>query len=99
MDIRAYVKIKTLPGGKRQDSNYFQGVGFRKNVARRTMPTYLKHPRVLLLSCALEYDREEMRMTSLENLGAAEEEYIRNQVKKIITLQPNIVIVEKTVSG
>ena len=99
MDIRNRVKVKTLSGGERRDSCYFHGVVFRKNVARRKMPTNLKHPRVLLLSCPLEYDREDMRLTSLESLWAAEEEYIRIQVSKIIALQPNIVIVEKTVSG
>ena len=39
MDLRQFVKIKALEGGQKQESEYVDGVVFRKNVAIRKMPT------------------------------------------------------------
>jgi len=37
MDIRPYVKIKSIPGGSMSESAYVDGVVFRKSVSHKKM--------------------------------------------------------------
>ena len=43
MDVRAYVKVKTLPGGSRADCSFYSGVVFTKNVAHKKMQFSMKY--------------------------------------------------------
>jgi hypothetical protein len=61
-----YVQLKKVSGGSRSDSCIVGGVVCRKNLAHRAMPTRLTNPRILLLSCAIVYQRVEGRLMSLE---------------------------------
>ena len=65
-DIRHYIKIKTIPDGNINDSQYIKGVVFRKNVWHRKMSEYIKKPRILLLGCAIEYHRMNYKLISFE---------------------------------
>lgn len=38
IDIRPYVKTKLVPGGRREECRYVDGVVFRKNVTHKAMP-------------------------------------------------------------
>lgn len=38
LDIRPYVKMKLIPGGRRDECRYVDGIVFRKNVTHKTMP-------------------------------------------------------------
>ena len=38
LDIRPYVKTKLIPGGRRDECRYVDGIVFRKNVTHKTMP-------------------------------------------------------------
>lgn len=40
LDIRPYVKTKLIPGGRRDECRYVDGIVFRKNVTHKTMPRY-----------------------------------------------------------
>lgn len=40
LDIRPYVKMKLIPGGRRDECRYVDGIVFRKNVTHKTMPRY-----------------------------------------------------------
>ena len=37
LDIRRYVKIKLIPGGRRDECRYVDGIVFRKNVSHKKM--------------------------------------------------------------
>jgi hypothetical protein len=98
MDITTYVKIKSIPGGHMNECKYVEGVMFRKNVAHKKMKSSIQKPKILLLNCALEYQRVENRLSSLDTVLEQEKEYITIQVSKILTWKPDVIVVEKSVS-
>jgi len=98
MDIRQYVIIKTVPGGTPTDTAIVNGLVCTKSVAHRKMQQEIENPRILLLRSSIEYQRVENKFSSLEPQILQEHEYLRNCVGRIATLQPDILIVEKTVS-
>ena len=63
---RSYVQIKKLAGGEQKDCRLIGGLACTKNVAHRDMNTRITDPRILLLQCAIVYQRMEGRFMSLE---------------------------------
>ena len=98
MDIRQYVIIKTIPGGTATDTAIVNGLVCTKAVAHRKMCQDIENPKILLLRSSIEYQRVENKFSSLEPQILQEHEYLRNCVWRIATLQPDVLIVEKTVS-
>jgi len=98
MDIRQYVIIKTIPGGTPADTAIINGLVCTKSVAHRKMRQDIINPRILLLRSSIEYQRVENKFSSLEPQILQEHEYLRNCIGRIATLQPDILLVEKTVS-
>eukprot|EP01113_Clastostelium_recurvatum_P021918 TRINITY_DN2601_c0_g1_i3.p1 TRINITY_DN2601_c0_g1~~TRINITY_DN2601_c0_g1_i3.p1 ORF type:complete len:2157 (+),score=555.75 TRINITY_DN2601_c0_g1_i3:83-6553(+) len=98
MNICKYVKIKKIPGGTIQDCKYIDGFVLSKNVTNKHMRSNMDHPRVLLLSCPLEFQRVENRFLFFDHLINQERPYLKILVSKIAALRPDIVLVEKTVS-
>ena len=98
MDVRAFVKIKKVPGGKISDSEYVDGVVITKNVAHKAMPRRLVNPRIMLLTFPLDYNRVENQFMSLEPIIRQERDYLRLLTKRIIDVRPHIVLVERTAS-
>lgn len=68
MDLRQYVHLKKIPGGSKSDSRIVHGVVCTKNVANRSMPKFNHDPNILLLSSAIDYQRVESKLISLEPL-------------------------------
>lgn len=99
MDIRNFVNFKKVPGGQRKDSYIIGGVVFSKNVVHKDMLSKIEKPRILLLQCAIVYQRVEGKFISLESLLLQENEYLRNVTTRILSLKPNVVLVHKNVSG
>ncbi|NXP57618.1 FYV1 kinase, partial [Chloropsis cyanopogon] len=88
-----------IPGGKKFDSMVVNGFVCTKNVAHKKMNSCLKNPRILLLKCSIEYlYREETKFTCIEPIVLQEREFLKNYVQRIVDVQPNLVLVEKTVS-
>ncbi|KAF9929088.1 1-phosphatidylinositol-3-phosphate 5-kinase [Linnemannia zychae] len=98
MDVMQVVKIKKIPGGTAQDTLYIDGVVCTKNLAHKQMRRMIRNPRILILQFALEYQRIENHFISLEPIVKQEKEYLKLLVNRIVALNPQIVIVEKTVS-
>jgi len=98
MDIRQYVIIKTIPGGTPADTAMINGLVCTKCVAHRKMRQDILNPRILLLRSSIEYQRVENKFSSLEPQILQEHEYLRNFIGRIATLQPDILLVEKSVS-
>lgn len=99
-DIREFVKIKRIPGGKPDDSEYVDGYVCTKHVATKRMASRipLTNARIIVIRFPLDYHRGPSQFMSLEPLMAQEHEFIRILVARIIALRPQIVVVEKTVS-
>ena len=55
MDICEYVKFKKIPGGSKTDCEMISGVVFTKNIANKKMASALNNPKILVLSCAIDY--------------------------------------------
>jgi hypothetical protein len=71
---------------------------FRKTVSHKRMAKELSRPRLLLLSGGIEFTRTENRIASLETLLEQEDVYTEILVSKILKLQPQLVLVGKSVS-
>ncbi|XP_054781355.1 1-phosphatidylinositol-3-phosphate 5-kinase FAB1B-like isoform X2 [Prosopis cineraria] len=98
MDPGGYVKVKCIACGSRSESVVVKGVVCKKNVAHRRMRSKVDRPRLLILGGALEYQRVTNLLTSVDTLLQQEMEHLKMAVAKIATQQPDILLVEKSVS-
>ncbi|KAI6782367.1 1-phosphatidylinositol 3-phosphate 5-kinase-like protein [Emericellopsis cladophorae] len=99
MDIRHYVKLKRIPGGKPGDTSYVSGVVFTKNVALKSMPRKIDNPRIVLVTFPVEYQRHDQHFMSLQPVIEQEKEFLRVVVQRITNLRPHVLLAEKGVSG
>ena len=99
MDIRHYVKLKKVPGGRPGDTSYVSGLVFTKNLALKSMPRTIPHPNILVLTFPLEYSRHHLQFMSLEPVIRQEREFLENLVNRIAALRPHVLLVERNVSG
>lgn len=99
MDIRHYVKIKKIPGGKTHDISYVSGVVFTKNLALKSMPRKIANPRVVLVTFPIEYQRHQQHLMSLQPVIEQEKEYLRVMVQRITNLRPHLLLAEQGISG
>jgi chaperonin GroEL (HSP60 family) len=99
IDIRHYIKLKKIPGGKPGDTSYISGVVFTKNLALKSMARSIPTPRIAIVTFPIEYARHQQHFMSLEPVIAQEREYLRNLVKRIAALNPQVLLVEKNVAG
>eukprot|EP00002_Diphylleia_rotans_P027542 TRINITY_DN5525_c0_g1_i3.p1 TRINITY_DN5525_c0_g1~~TRINITY_DN5525_c0_g1_i3.p1 ORF type:complete len:1655 (-),score=257.85 TRINITY_DN5525_c0_g1_i3:220-5184(-) len=97
-DIRDYIKVKKIPGGSMDDCRYIEGVACTKNIAHKAMASKIPYPRIILLRCPIEFQRNELALTSLHPLLQQEREFLKIQVAKIVSKQPDLLLVEKSVS-
>lgn len=99
MDIRHYVKLKKIPGGRPADTSYVSGLVFTKNLALKSMLRSIPYPRILVVTFPLEYARQQQHFMSLEPVIRQEREYLESLVNRIAALRPTLLFVEKNVSG
>ncbi|KAI0389625.1 hypothetical protein F5Y17DRAFT_448318 [Xylariaceae sp. FL0594] len=99
IDIRHYVKLKKIPGGRPSDTSYVPGVVFTKKLALKTMPRRMPSPRVVIISFPIEYQRHQHHFMSLQPVIEQEREFLKQLVNRIITLRPQLLLTEKSVSG
>ncbi|AEO70229.1 uncharacterized protein THITE_2121365 [Thermothielavioides terrestris NRRL 8126] len=100
MDIRHWVKLKKIPGGKPGDTAYIHGVVFTKNLALKSMPRKIRNPRIVIITFPLEYQRHpEQHFMSLQPVIEQEKEYLRMVVNRILNLEPHVLLVQKSVAG
>ncbi|KAI9319827.1 hypothetical protein BX666DRAFT_1916690 [Dichotomocladium elegans] len=101
IDVRHYVKIKKIAGGRPQDSYYVKGVVCSKNVAHKCMVKTIQNPRILILLFPLEWSRdseEEQRLQSIDRVLAQEKGFLEKLVARIVALKPSVVLVSSNVS-
>lgn len=98
MDVRRYVKIKKIPGGMPQDSEYVNGAVITKNVAHKQMSRFQPNPRVMLVTFPLEFSRVEGQYINFRQIVRQEKEYLGNLASRIAALRPHVVLVEQSVS-
>jgi 1-phosphatidylinositol-3-phosphate 5-kinase len=99
IDIRQYVKLKKIPGGRPGDTAYISGLVFTKNVALKSMSRSLMNPRILVITFAIEYARHEPHFMSLDPVIRQEREYLTNLVGRITALKPDLILAQRNISG
>lgn len=99
MDIRHYVKLKRIPGGRPSDTAYVSGVVFTKNLALKSMPRRITNPRIVLVTFPIEYQRHQQQFMSLQPVIEQEKEFLRVVVQRITNLRPHVLLAQKSVSG
>ena len=99
IDVRHYIKLKRIPGGRPGDTSYVSGLVFTKNLALKSMPRSIAHPNILILTFAVEYARHQQHFMSLEPVIRQEREYLQNIVSRIAALNPQLLLVQRNVSG
>lgn len=99
IDIRHYVKLKKIPGGRPGDTSYVSGLVFTKNLALKSMARNIPHPNILILTFPLEYARHQQHFMSLEPVIRQEKEFLQNLVNRIVALRPQLLLVQRNVSG
>ncbi|CAJ2500525.1 Uu.00g033780.m01.CDS01 [Anthostomella pinea] len=99
IDIRHYVKLKKIPGGRPSDTCYVSGVIFTKKLALKSMARRMSNPRVVIVSFPIEYQRHQQHFMSLQPVIEQEREYLKQLVNRITALRPQLLLVEKSVSG
>uniref|UniRef100_A0A165X1R2 1-phosphatidylinositol-3-phosphate 5-kinase n=1 Tax=Daucus carota subsp. sativus TaxID=79200 RepID=A0A165X1R2_DAUCS len=95
MDPDGYVKVKCVATGSRSESQLVKGMVFKKHAAHKHMPTNYKKPRLLLIQGAL--DRSLRGLSSFESMKQ-EKDTLKSIIEDIAKCNPNVILVEKTVS-
>ena len=98
MDVRAYVKVKVVEGGRREESRLVAGEVCSLQLAHKGMASSIQQPRIALVANSIMFQREEGRFVSLDTLAMQEEEYIKNVTGRLLACRPSVVLVERTVS-
>nr|GME18936.1 1-phosphatidylinositol-3-phosphate 5-kinase FAB1B-like isoform X1 [Ipomoea batatas] len=98
MDPGGYVKVKCIASGHSRDSVVVKGIVCKKNVAHRRMASKIEKPRILILGGALEYQRVSNLLSSVDTLLQQEMDHLKMAVAKIDAHQPDVLLVEKSVS-
>ncbi|SCU90933.1 LAME_0E10572g1_1 [Lachancea meyersii CBS 8951] len=94
-----YVKIKRIDGGDISDSKFMNGIVYSKNLPLKTMPRFVKSPRILLVMFPLEYQKNETHFMSIDSVMAQEREYLKKLVSRLTALNPDLILVGANVSG
>ena len=105
MDIRYYVHVQPIPGGRKEDSTFVDGLAFQHTLPTpSTMVRYsMEKPRVLLFAGAIEppYKPTESRFLSslLESAQRdAERDWLDKRLGPVLFQRPDIIFVERHVN-
>ena len=98
MDIRAYVKVKCVAWGQREESRWVEGEVCSLKLAHKAMAANIHKPRIALVAESIMF-KDRNTMVSLESIQLQEAEYVKNVIGKLLDSRPNIVLVEKTVTN
>lgn len=99
LDIKQYIKIKKILGGKIEDTSIIDGLFMTKNIDSKRMLSKVENPRIALLMFPIEYLKLKEQFISLRIVHSQQDVYITNLVSRLISLEPDVVVVGDTVCG
>lgn len=94
-DICEYIRVKKILHKDRSLTKVVRGTVLRKNVAHKKMNTELKKARVLMISGDVDVKYESV-LADASSINK-EKEVIDTMVKKILRVEPNIIITSGSV--
>ncbi|ODV78105.1 uncharacterized protein CANTADRAFT_55312 [Suhomyces tanzawaensis NRRL Y-17324] len=99
LDVKQYVKIKKILGGKIEETNVMGGLFITKNIDSKKMSFSIKNPRIALLMFPIEYLKQKEQFISLRIIHSQQSVYITNLVSKLISMKPDIIIIGDSICG
>ena len=99
MDIRQYIKVKRIAGGKPSDSEYVDGVVFTKSLLNKALPRWISHPRIMLFDYAFQFEQDDNKIFRPEVAHAPEKDALTKLIQAVKQHRPHIVLISKNVSG
>lgn len=99
LDIKQYVKIKKIFGGKIEETNIVDGLFITKNIDSKRMRSQIENPKIALLMFPIEYLKQKEQFISLRIVNSQQAVYISNLVSRLVSLEPDIIVVGDTVCG
>ncbi|VDM98122.1 unnamed protein product [Thelazia callipaeda] len=76
-----------------------EGTVCSKSIRHDSMPDEIDNASLLILEGSLEYERVNDKLSSIEPIISQENEYLQNQVERMLSHRPSIVIVERNVAS
>lgn len=95
VDPAEYIKVKCIATGSCYDSEVFKGLVFKKHAALKQMATNYEHPKIMLVQGVLGQPLS--GFSSLQSMNE-DKDYVKPVVDIIDALEPNVMLVEKSVS-
>lgn len=99
LDIKQYVKIKKVYGGSIDETNIIEGLFITKNIDSKKMRFQIENPKIALLMFPIEYLKQKEQFISLRIVNSQQAVYISNLVSRLISLEPDLIVVGDTVCG
>lgn len=99
LDVKQYVKTKKLLGGRIEDTHVVDGIFITKDIDSKKMQSSIKNPKIALLMFPLEYLKHKEQFISLRIVGSQQAVYISNLVSRLISMEPDLIVVGDTVCG
>ena len=99
LDIRQYVKVKKILGGKIRQTEVIDGLFMTKNIDSKKMSSSIRNPRIALLMFPVEYLKQKEQFISLRIIHAQQSVYITNLVSRLISLEPDIIVIGDSICG
>lgn len=99
LDIKQYVKMKKITGGTIENTMVMDGLFITKNIDLKSMTSKIQEPKIALLVFPIEYLKHKEQFISLRIVKSQQEVYIGNLVSRLISLEPDLVVVSDTVCG
>lgn len=97
LDIKQYVKVKRICGGRIEDTHRVDGLLMTKNIDSKRMSSSIENPKIALLMFPIEYLKQKEQFISLRIVQSQQDVYISNLVSRLISLEPDIIVVGDTV--
>ncbi|CAG9540100.1 unnamed protein product [Cercopithifilaria johnstoni] len=100
VNVMKHTHIKSLHVAvEKPSAKVIEGTVCSKSIRHESMPDEIRNASVLILEGSIEYERVNDRLSSIEPIISQETEYLRNQVERMLSHRPSVVLVERNVAG
>ncbi|VDN28137.1 unnamed protein product [Gongylonema pulchrum] len=100
VNVMKHVHIKNLHVAvEKPSASVIEGTVCSKSIRHDSMPSEIHNASILALEGSIEYERVSDKLSSIEPIITQESEYLRNQVDRMLSHRPSLVLVERNVAG
>uniref|UniRef100_A0A0R3RUC7 1-phosphatidylinositol-3-phosphate 5-kinase n=1 Tax=Elaeophora elaphi TaxID=1147741 RepID=A0A0R3RUC7_9BILA len=100
INVMKHAHIKSLHVAvEKPSAKVIEGTVCSKSIRHESMPDEIRNASVLTLEGSIEYERVNDKLSSIEPIISQESEYLRNQVERMLSHRPSVVLVERNVAG